>query len=115
MEPLTVLSAIVFLAGGFLLWCLFGFCRACINQSRFEAYFLRLLLKSRGMLVPFRKQLAGAAKEHRSHKVASGLIISAILIVPKLVAQQDRSNTQDTSAQPSPAQVPDPVWQYGGF
>jgi hypothetical protein len=116
MQSLTVLSAIVFLAGGFLLWCLLGFCRACINQSRFEVYFLRLLLKSKGKLVPFRnKQIAEEQKERTSHKLALFLIITSIVSAPKLVAQQDRSNAQDTSVPQPPAQPADPEWQYGGF
>jgi putative OmpL-like beta-barrel porin-2 len=122
MQSLTVLSAIVFLAGGFLLWCLLGFCRACINQSRFEVYFLRLLLKSKGKLVPFRnKQIAEEPKERTSHKLALFLIIASIVSAPKLVAQQDYSSgaefeiTQDTTSPQPPAQPADPEWQYGGF
>jgi hypothetical protein len=136
MYLVTVLFVIVFMAMGFLLWCLAGFWRSCQNQSRFEVYFLRLLLKPRGKLIPLRnKQALDHTKERRSHKAVLLLVISAILSAPKLHAQDTDSRNSESkqvgadraasfgadlaqeipSAQQPPAQPADPEWRYGGF
>src|SRR5689334_16510931 len=108
MQELTIISAIVFLAIGFLLCCLLGFCRACIKQTRFEVYFLRLL-NPRGKLVPFqKKQTRGGTKEGWVHKVGLLFLISAMLGAPNTFSQE--------AVTPSAArQAQDPEWQYGGF
>jgi hypothetical protein len=133
MPLVMILSVIVFLAIGFLLCCLLGFCRACQNQLQFEVYFLRLLLKPKGKLTPFqRKQLAEATKEYSAQKLAILLVVSLIVSASKLLAEETNASnaetngaslsqsvsmgaSQDPSAQQPSPQPPDPEWQYGGF
>jgi Putative beta-barrel porin-2, OmpL-like. bbp2 len=135
MHLLTVLSVIIFLAIGFLLWCLLGFCKACRDQSMYSIYFWKLLLRPAGKVLPFKEPSKFAHRINDwPNKTAALLVISSILSVPGTFGEEQGSRDaelqqgstaekpsggteafQETPSQ-SPAQPdPDPVWQYGGF
>ena len=91
MNLMAAFCGLVILAIGFLLCCLLGFCRACQNHSRLEAYFLRRIGKPRGKLISIRpnKKVHGEGdKERWLRKAALLLMVSLIFSHPKLLAQQ---------------------------
>lgn len=96
---LPILSAVVILAVGFLLWCLLRFGRACTKPSTTEEYVLRLIPPRKGKL---RVINGSQGRKHTTHNwppgAAAVFVLAVLLGTPQLFGQEAAASKGQSQA-----------------